>query len=54
MGQKNISVAKYMGYEIKGSDFIFPKEMYHLYKPYNMYEFESGENIFINIWYSNY
>jgi len=42
MWQKNILVAKYMGYEIKGSDFIFPKEMYHLYKPFNMYEFESG------------
>jgi len=42
MCDKNILVAKYMGYEIKGSDFIFPKEMYHLYKPYNLYEFESG------------
>jgi len=40
---KNILVAKYMGYDIKGNDFIFPKEMYHLYIPSNIYEFEIGQ-----------
>lgn len=44
--EKNIMIAKFMGYEIKGHDFIYPKEMYDLYKPLYMYEFESGKYLF--------
>lgn len=35
-------IIKFMEYELRGSDFIFPKEMQHLYIPSNIYELESG------------
>lgn len=40
--EKNLLVVRFMDYEVKGWDFIFPPQMQHLYKPVNRYEFENG------------
>ena len=40
--ENNILICKFMNYTIEGNDFIFPKEMYDLYIPSNIYEFETG------------
>ena len=38
----NKLICEFMGYQIKGSDFIFPSEMQWLYIPSNIYELEDG------------
>lgn len=40
--ENNKLIAEFMECIINGNDFIFPKEMYYLYQPCFMYEFESG------------
>jgi hypothetical protein len=40
--ENNKLIAEFMECIINGNDFIFPKEMYYLYQPCFMYEFESS------------
>jgi hypothetical protein len=39
----NRLIAEFMEFEIIGNDFKYPQNFRHLYHPYNVYEFESGD-----------
>ena len=39
----NKLIAGFMGWTKRGCDYLYPREFYYLYQPYNIYEFEGGQ-----------
>lgn len=41
--ENNKLIAEFMGWTKRGCDYLYPREFYYLYQPYNIYEFEGGQ-----------